>query len=167
MDTENLADMEEASQIQDNSPTSDRGKRAADSPAYSPQKQPSAKKHRWADLTDTNTAAEYTAPLAAFAAADTPASESTIKAILLSLQAGLQSELRSSVSHLSNRMEDIKDRTDHLESQLGVVIKAHNKIVDAHDEQADTICKLQLKVEDLGDRSCRNNIKNKWSIRSC
>lgn len=137
------------------------GKRAADSPAHSPHKLPTAKKHHWADLPDshTSTATEYTAPLAAFPAADTPASESTIKAMLLSLQAGLQSELRSSVSHLTDRMEDIEIRTEQLETQMAAVIKAHDEIIDAHEDRADTIRKLQLKVADLKDRSRRNNIK--------
>lgn len=42
--------------------------------------------------------------------------------MLLALQIGLQQELRTSISHLTNRIDSIEDRTYILESQIEVVI---------------------------------------------
>lgn len=39
------------------------------------------------------------------------------------------------------------------------IVKAHDEIVDVHEEQMETIHKLQLKVANLEDHSRRNNIK--------
>lgn len=39
------------------------------------------------------------------------------------------------------------------------MVKAHDEIVDAHEEQAEQIRKLQLKMADLEDRSRQNNLK--------
>lgn len=79
--------------------------------------------------------------------------------MLLSLQAGLHAELRSSISQLSIRIDHIEDSTAHLESQMSEVAKAHDELVNAHESQNEMIHKLQLKVADLEDRSRRNNIK--------
>lgn len=58
--------------------------------------------------------AHHTASLAAFPASDAPASEHTIKAMLLSQQTSLQIELRASVSQIISRIEDVETLTDHL-----------------------------------------------------
>lgn len=56
------------------------------------------------------------------------------------------------MSHLANRIDGNKDHTDHIASQLGAFIKAHDEMVESHEEQADTIRQLQLKIADLEDR---------------
>lgn len=43
------------------------------------------------------------------------------------------------------------------------MVAAHNEVVDVNEGQAETICKLQLKVADLEDRSRNNNITI-WGI---
>ena len=154
-----LSDMEDSSQQQYNPTASNRGKRAVESPAHSPQKLPSAKKYQWEDIPESaaDTPAEHTAPLAAFHASDAPSSENTIKAMLLSLQAGLHYELRSSVSNLTHKIDGIEDRTDHLQSVRSDHKKHMDEMVDAHEEQTDM--NYKLKVADLEDRSRRNNLK--------
>ena len=69
-DSDDLSDMGDSSQQHDNPTASDRGKRAVESPAHSPQKLPSAKKHHWEDIPESaaDTPAEHTAPPAAFPA---------------------------------------------------------------------------------------------------
>lgn len=68
--------------------------------------------------------------------------------MLLSLQTGLQSELHSSISQLTDRLGYMEDCTEQLENQITEVVKAYDEMVDAHKEQAEEIFKLQLKVED-------------------
>lgn len=89
--SEALSHMEESSQQPDKYTATDLGKRAAGSLVFSPQKQPSAKKHHWAERQDSQAdlSATHTALLAAFSASDAPVSENTIKAMLLSLKIGL------------------------------------------------------------------------------
>lgn len=158
---ENLSDMEESPHQPSSASPADRGKRTTDSPAHSPDKSPSAKKHHWADIpgTEAELQAEHTTSQAAFPASDAPASENTLKAMLLSLQIGLQNELCTSISYLANRMDDIDNRTEHLENQITEVVKVHDEMVDVHEEHAEQISKLQLKVADLEDHSRRNNLK--------
>lgn len=76
--------------------------------------------------------------------------------MLLSLQTGLHNELKSSISKLSNRLECVEEHTEHLESQIGVMVKPHDEMVD--EEQAEVIHKLELKLEDLEDNFHHNNI---------
>lgn len=47
-----------------------------------------------------------------------PASEHSLKAMLLSLQSDMQKELRSSINHLHDRMDGLEDRTDNIEQHL-------------------------------------------------
>lgn len=37
--------------------------------------------------------------------------------------------------HLSHRIDVIEDHTNHFDSQLGVIIEAHDEMVDAYEEQ--------------------------------
>lgn len=141
--------------------STDRGKRVALSPVHSPQKTPQAKKYHWATSAQpqADIAAVHTTPLAAFSASDAPTPETSLKAMLPSLQTGLQQELHSSISYLTNHIDSIEDHTYMFESQLGKVVKEHDELVDAHDKQMEAIHKLQLKVADFEARFYRNNIK--------
>lgn len=131
--------MEEVPQDHTNISPTDKGKRAEDSPAYSSKKQTSLGRSTcWTHSI-----------ISRLPESDAPASKNTITAMLHSLQAGLHAKLRSSVSKLTNGM-DFEDRTEDWETQLEVVIKAHDEMVDAHEEHAETIHKLQSKVADLG-----------------
>lgn len=47
----------------------------------------------------------------------------------------------------------MEEHTKHLESQIGVMVKAHVEMVDAHEQQVEAIQKLQLKMVDLEDHS--------------
>lgn len=79
--------------------------------------------------------------------------------MLLSLQSGLHKELRASINHLATRVGGLEERSHNMELQISEMVAAHNEVVDVHELQAETIHKLQIKVEDLKDRSRRNNIK--------
>lgn len=138
-----------------------RDKRAAVSPASPPTKLPSAKKQNAASLAAQHTEHEecHTDPLTNFPAADVPANETTLKAVLLSLQAGLNMEPRSSINHLNTRLKCLEERSDHIEFQISEMVKLHNEVINAHNDQAEMIQKLQLKVVDLEVRSLHNNIK--------
>lgn len=158
-----LSDMEESST---ESPATqgqaaDRGKWAVLSPIQSPTKPPSAKKmHGAANLgSQADKGIDSHEALTAFPASDAPATESTLKAMLLSLQTGLQRELRSSISHLATRVDYIEEHTQYVEEQLRDVAIDHNEFLDAHDINAEEIHKLQLKVGDLEDRPRQNNVK--------
>lgn len=90
------ADMEETTAEASLLSSADQGKRVTVSPASSPTKLPSAKKQHGASLSAQ--ASDHHNPLPAFPAADVTATEVTLKAMLLSLQAGLLKELRMSIT---------------------------------------------------------------------
>lgn len=136
------------------SPT-DRGKRAAQSPA----KLPPVKKQHGAEtccLTTNTLPAQF---LAAFPTSDNSASEHSLKAMLLSLQDDMQKVLRSSITHVHERIDLLEERTECIKQHLSSATAAHNAVVDTKDEQAEAIRQLRLKLTDLEDRSRQNNIK--------
>lgn len=137
----------------------DRGKRIADSSAHSPDKQPPLKKQHGAGTCSPTAECPVTLPLAAYPTSDNPASEHSIKAMLLSLQADLHRELKVSINQLQDKVTCLEDRTTHIEQHLSEATKAHNTVVHTQDDHSATIQMLRLKVADLEDRSRRNNIK--------
>lgn len=116
----------------------DRGKRSANSAAHSVKRQ-----HR-AELCSPMAAEIQTPSLAAYATTDNPASVHTLKAMLLSLQADMQNKFRSSINHLLDRVDDLEDRTDHIEQHLRAATIAHNTIVNIQDEHSEAIHQLCL-----------------------
>lgn len=137
----------------------DRGKRAAQSPALSPAKAPLLKKQHWDPPATISPEPPRSESLATLPASDQPASEHTLKLMLLSLQNDIRNELRSSISMLHFRIDQVEDRTDDIEKQLTEHTVAYNEMADAHDKHAEEIQYLQAKVADLEDHSRRNNIK--------
>lgn len=138
-----------------NSPA-DRGKRAAQSPAPSPSKALLYKRQHWGELEESKSTQES---LAALPASDQPASEYTLKLMLKSPQKDLRNELRSSLSSLHFRVDQIEERTDMLERQVTEHTTAHHEASEAYHQHSQEIQFLQAKVTDLEDRSRRNNIK--------
>lgn len=100
-----------------------------------------------------------TTSLAAYTTTDKPASEHTLKAMLLSLQSDMQKEYRSSINHLLDRVDSLEHRTDHVEQHLAGATIAHNTTVAIQDEHSEAIQQLRLKMANLEDRSRWNNIK--------
>lgn len=90
------------------SPT-DRGKRASQSPVLSPTKAPLYKKQHWDAPGRTQHQDSSHESLAAHPASDQPASEHTLKHMLLSLQRDLRSELSSSISSLHSRIDQVEE----------------------------------------------------------
>lgn len=79
--------------------------------------------------------------------------------MLLYFQTELQQELCSSISNLTNHIDSIEDGIYMFESKLGEIVKAHDELVGAHDEQMETIHKLQLKVADLKNTEKISNLR--------
>lgn len=116
----------------------DRGKRLANFPAQSPDKQPPTKKQHGAATCSPTTG--------------NPASEHSLKAMLMSLQTDLHRELKISINQIQDKVNSLEQRTDHIEQHLSETIKAHNAMVDIQDEQAAAVHQLCLKRADLKDR---------------
>lgn len=100
-----------------------------------------------------------TQSLAAFATSDNPASEHSLKAMLLSLQADMHKEFSASINLLHTRIDFLEERTQHIEQHLSEATTAHNTVVEVQDEHLEAIQQLRLKVADLEYLSRRNNIK--------
>lgn len=75
-------------------PPADRGKRAAHSPVLSPTKAPLLKKQHWDTPAIAGPELPHSDSLATLPASDQPASEHTLKLMLLSLQHDIRNELR-------------------------------------------------------------------------
>lgn len=140
-------------------PHQERGKRSADSLDLYLTKQPPVKTHTGAGTCSSTACSPDTQSLAAFPTTDNPASEHSLKAMLLTLQAHLQCGLSISINQLHDKVNSLEERTDHIERHLCDATKAHNAIVDMQYDQAATIHMLHLKVADLEDHSRRNNVK--------
>lgn len=135
----------------------DRSKQLADSPAHSSDKQPSVKKQYGAGTCSPTADLPAMQSIAAFPTTNNPASEHSLKAMLLSLQADLHRELKISINQLQDKVDSVEECTDHIEMHLSEATNAHNTIVNIQDEQANVIRTLHLKVTDLEDRLRRNN----------
>lgn len=94
--------------------------------------------------------------LAALPASDKPVSESTLKQMLLSLKRDIQADLHRNLATLNTQIELVEERTDHVERKIGEFADTINDLVDGH---TDDIKWLKDKVDDLKDRSIRNNLK--------
>lgn len=135
----------------------DRGKRAAQSPVLSPYKAPSHKKQHW-DNPDNPLQGENDIDSLA-AHSDQPASEYTLKLMLLSLQKDLRNELPASTYSLHSRIDPVEERTDKLEKIITEHMAAYNDVAEVQDHHTEEIRYLWAKMADLEDRSRRNNIK--------
>lgn len=110
---EDMYSTERTSALPQGSP-SDRGKRAAQSPVLAPSKAPSHKKYHWDNPDNPPQGENDTDSLAVHPASDQPASEYTLKLMLLSLQKDLRKELRASTSSLHSRIDHVEESTDNL-----------------------------------------------------
>lgn len=97
-----ISDMEETGdpETQQAPSSTDRGKRVANSPEQSPAKLPPVKRQHGAETCCPTTDSLPAQSLAAYPTSGNPASERSMKAMLLSLQAKMQKELRSSITHV-------------------------------------------------------------------
>lgn len=55
---------------------------------------------------------------------------------------------------------------DHIENKLSDYTLAHNEVVDTHDGLAEEICNMRIKMADIEDRSCRNNVKFRGILKT-
>lgn len=87
--------------------------------------------------------------------------------MLLSLQKDLHNELRSSLSSVLTRLEQVEECTDMLERQITEHASTHHEASEPSYQHSEEICLLQAKVADLEDHSRRNNIKFRGIPRNC
>lgn len=92
-------------------------------------------------------------------ASDQPASEQTLKHMLLFLQKDLRNELCSSISSLQSRIDQVEEHTDILERQATDHAAIYYEVTEAYHQHSEEIGFLQAKVADLEDHYRRKNIK--------
>lgn len=113
--------------------------RGQHNPCYPlPLKNPSMRKHRDSHI-ETLPEGNCIDLLAAHDASNQPASEHTLKLMLLSLQKDLLNKLHSSISNLQSRIDHMEERTEHLERLKTENLAAYDESADAHDHQAKEI----------------------------
>lgn len=67
--------------------------------------------------------------LAASPATDSPATEHSLKTMLVSLQVDLQGELRTFINNIYDKVEQLEDHTAHIE-RMSDITKVHNAVID-------------------------------------
>lgn len=154
-------DHEEEEDISDpHSPLKEHNKRPATSPLNSPLSRPQVSKKL--NLAPSHTAPPPSAwdnPLEQIPTSDKPASASELKNMLQSLYVGIQSNIERALKSTQDRITQVEERTEAVETKVGELVKAHNNMVDNSHENMTEMQKLKDKIADLEDRSRRNNVK--------
>lgn len=113
-------------------------------------------------LADTNIPEEtngFSEKLDAFSAVGQPILDSIHKDMLITIREALQHAMASFMKQTNNETKAIGNRVDHIGNKLGNYTQAHNEVVDSHENLAEEIRNMKLKMADVEDRSCRNNVK--------
>ena len=88
-----------------------------------------------------------------------PVLDTTMKDMLMSLQASLMSNLSSLMQKFSTDMQHMGDRVSYIEGKMEECTDTVNDLVDACMEQREDTDWIKMKLADLEDRSRRNNLK--------
>lgn len=97
--------------------------------------------------------------LSSFPTTDQMVSQAFLKDMMLALRASIQNSLASTLHSHKALIDDLGERVDHTETKMAEFSRAHNGLVDAHNQLEDDLQSLTAKVADLEDRNRRNNVK--------
>lgn len=78
--------------------------------------------------------------------------------MLISLRQTLHADLSVAVSSISQTVQGHEQHVTHIEAKMEELISVHN-LIDAHTNHDNELQELRLKLADLEDWSCWNNIK--------
>lgn len=88
-----------------------------------------------------------------------PVLDTTMKDMLLSLQASLMLNISAMINNFASEMQGMGERVQHIEHKMDDCTSTVNDLIDAYKEQADDTDWIKAKLADLEDRSRRNNVK--------
>uniref|UniRef100_A0A8C5M7U5 Uncharacterized protein n=1 Tax=Leptobrachium leishanense TaxID=445787 RepID=A0A8C5M7U5_9ANUR len=83
----------------------------------------------------------------------------TLEGMLTSMSADLKSQLKEVAKEISADIQNLADRTSHIENKMGEYADAQNDMVDRVPELEDTLEGCLTKIADLDNRSRRHNVK--------
>ncbi|OCU00212.1 hypothetical protein XELAEV_18005990mg [Xenopus laevis] len=87
-----------------------------------------------------------------------PASAQQIKEMLTELRTTLKGDLKQLSKDLRREIQDIGERPAHIEEKMGEFVEAHNDLAESCTKVQTEADALRDKVNDLEDRSRRNNL---------
>lgn len=101
----------------------------------------------------------FSEKLDAFPTVGQPILDSALKDMLITLRGALQHDMSNFMKQTNKEIAAIGDRVDYIENKLSDYALAYNEVVDTHDNLADKIRNLKIKMADIEDHSRPNNVK--------
>lgn len=98
-------------------------------------------------------------PIAQFPATGQPLSDVTLKDMLMSLRASIQTNMVTCIQQCRAEVQEIGEHVHKAENKMSEFTTLFNVRVDYHTSQQEVIAGLQSKLADLEHRSRRNNLK--------
>lgn len=65
----------------------------------------------------------------------------------------------SCVHKFGLKLQSVSSRIEHIETKMGELATTINNLIAAHDTKEDEMKKINAKIDDIEDRSRRNNLK--------
>lgn len=82
-----------------------------------------------------------------------------MRQLLSQFKSEVAADFRAMLQSCQKSVDELGERTDHLETKMGEVVGSHNDLINSHDALQAEVLALRDKVSDLEDRSRRNNLK--------
>lgn len=82
-----------------------------------------------------------------------------MKEMLQILRGALQHDMAVFMTTTKQAVAVVSNRVEYVELKMEEVTLAHNELVDAHFEVEEELRVMHLKMVDIEDRACRNNVK--------
>lgn len=82
-----------------------------------------------------------------------------MRQLLSQFKSEVSADIRVMLQSCQKSIDELGERTDHLETKMGEVVGSHNDLITSHEALQAEVSALRDKVSDLEDRSRRNNLK--------
>lgn len=83
----------------------------------------------------------------------------SMRQLLSQFKTEVAADFRAMLQSCQNSVDELGERTDHLETKMGEIVGSHNDLITSHESLQTEVSALRDKISDLEDRSRRNNLK--------